>query len=319
MVLLTIGRPMEEMGWKHVTSQLLAVIAIVRFAPAYMQPLLAVCVFTMMLCIGRDFPLAYWRQLLRSPRPLLIGLLAQNGVVPLVGFALAWLFRATPEIALGIVLIVATPGGPVANAIVHFARARVDVSVSLTTLNGFFSVLTVQLIANWGFALVAGDQLDLRLPVWPTLEHIALVILLPICLGLTCQRLAGALAGRLRGFAQRAALGLLLTILALVFYGNAERIAANLGQMLPAAIVLCGSMLLLSQWFSRVLGVDRETRFAIANEVSVHNVPLAILFAEGLLQRPELAGFVAVYAPVIAFSALGWAIVHRRRSPAPVS
>jgi BASS family bile acid:Na+ symporter len=284
--------------------------------PAHLQPLLAVCVFAMMLCIGLDFSLHHWRALLRAPRPLWLGMLAQNLVVPLVGFAVAWLFRSTPEIALGIVLIVAAPGGPVANAVVHFARARIDVAVSLTTLNGVLSLFSVPLIANLGFWLLAGDQVDLRLPVEPSLRHIGLIILLPICLGLLAQ--GWSLAGRLRQVARHAALALLVLILALVFYGNAGRIAASWSQMLPAAVLLCGALLVISQGFARLFGVDRDIRFAIANEVSVHNVPLAILFADGLLQRPELAGFIAVYAPVIAVFALGWALVHRRRVGAPV-
>ena len=280
---------------------------------SYLQVLLAVCVFAMMLCIGLDFSLAHWRGVLRSPRPLWVGLLAQNLVVPLAGLLVAWCFRDQPEIALGIVLVVAAPGGPVANAFVHLARARVDVSVSLTTLNGLGSLLTVPLIANLGFVWLAGDQVDLRLPVWPTLRHIVLIILLPIALGLLCQRLGGPLLGRLRRYGRHAALGLLLLILALVFYGNAARIAAGFTQMLPAAAALCAAMLLLSYGFSRIFVVDREVRFAIAYEVSVHNVPLAILFAESLLGRPELAGFIAVYAPVIAAFALTGAWLHRRQ------
>ena len=278
---------------------------------AYLQPLLAVCIFTMMLCIGLDFSLLHWRALLRAPRPLWLGLIAQNLIVPLAGFTIAWIFRAAPEISLGIVLIVAAPGGPVANAIVHFARARIDISVTLTTLNGLFSLFTVPLIANWGFQLLANDQVNLHLPVESTLRHIGLIILLPIGLGLLAQRTR--LAGQLSLLARRGALGLLVVILGLVFYGNAGYLALHWLTMLPAAILLCATILLLSYGFSWAFGVDREIRFAIATEVSVHNVPLAILFAEELLQRPELAGFVAVYAPVIAAMALGWAVVHQRQ------
>lgn len=60
---------------------------------SYLQVLLAVCVFAMMLCIGLDFSLLHWRGVLRSPRPLWVGLLAQNLVVPLAGFLVAWCFR----------------------------------------------------------------------------------------------------------------------------------------------------------------------------------------------------------------------------------
>ena len=290
---------------------------ILRSVPADLQPLLAVCVFAMMLCIGLDFSLAHWRALMRAPKPLWLGMLAQNLLVPVLGFAIAWLFRSTPEIALGIVLIVAAPGGPVANAIVYVARARVDVSVSLTTLNGVLSLFTVPLIVNSGFALLAGDQVDLRLPVEPSLRHIGLLILLPICLGLFARR--WSVAGRLLWLARRGALVSLLLVLALVFYGNAARIAAYWTQMLPAAMLLCAALLLVSRGFARIFGADRDIAFAIANEVSVHNVPLAILFAEGLLQRPELAGFIAVYAPVIGTFALVWALFHRRRPPASVA
>jgi len=278
--------------------------------PANLQPLLAACVFVMMLCIGLDFSLRHWRQLMRQPLPLLLGILAQNLVVPAAGFAVAWLFRSTPEIALGIVLVVASPGGPVANAIVHLARARIDVSVSLTALNGVLGLLTVPLIANWGFILLAGDQVDLRLPLWPTLQHIVLIILLPIGLGVLIQQCGPpALLNRL---ARRSASIMLLLILGLVFVGCAGQIAANWQVMLPAAILLCSTLLVFSHGFARALGAAPNVRFAIATEVSIHNVPMAILFAEGLLRRPELAAFIAIYAPVIAALSLSWALWLRR-------
>lgn len=280
---------------------------------ADLQALLVACVVTMMLCVGLDFPVSSWRSLLRNPLPLWVGLAAQNLVVPLVGFAVALLFHDQSEIALGIVLIVAAPGGPIANAMVHFAGARIDISVSLTVINALASLVTVPLIASTGFALLAAENAAVRLPVAETLAHIVFIIVMPIVSGFTIQRIAGQSVARISRFA-RAGTGVMMTlILVIVCIANAQVLISHFSQMVPAALTLCLAMLTCAHLFSRFSHLDAGARFAIANESSVHNVPLALIMAEEIIHRPDLAAMIAVYAQSIGLLTLAWALIYRRR------
>ncbi len=282
-----------------------------------MQTLLSVCVFLMMFCIGLDFCWPQWRGLLRSPRPIHVGLIAQNVLTPAIAFGVAWWFRETPEIALAIILIVASPGGPVANAMVHYAGARIDLSLSLTAINGLLCLVTAPLIADWGFLLVSGRESGLHLPLAQTMRHLLVIILLPIVIGGALNHFAPTFARRLRPATRYAAMALLAGTLLIFFLLNLERIHLNFFPAITALVALCTLMLSAGTIFPRLCGLRGDLSFAIANEVSVHNVPLALLMAEGLLRRPELSGLIVLYVPVIFVLSFLYARIYRAMRKAP--
>lgn len=278
-----------------------------------MQMLLSSCVFMMMLCIGLDFCWPQWLRLLRAPRPIVVGLIAQNVGVPVMAYGVAWCFRASPEVALALILIVASPGGPVANAIVHHVGARTDLSVSLTAINGVLCLLTAPLIADLGFVLVTGLDSGLKLPLAATLTHLATIIALPIALGGILNTLLPSVVRRLLGVTRQLTLILLLGTLLLVFVLNVERIQANFQAALLALFLLSALMVAMGMLCSRLGKLTDDFGFAIASEVSVHNVPLALLMANGLLQRPELSSVIVLYVPVILVVSILNAVLYRRQ------
>ena len=278
-----------------------------------MQTLLSACVFLMMFCIGLDFSWRQWRQLLSAPKPIYVGIFAQNIITPAVAFAVAWHFRDTPEIALAIILIVASPGGPVANALVHYAGARIDLSLSLTAINGLLCLITAPLIADWGFLLVSGRESSLHLPLAQTMGHLFVIILLPIVIGSSLNHFIPLFAKRLRVVTRYLTITLLTGTLLVFFVMNVERIHLNFNQGLIALSVFCTLMMAFGLIVSRLCGLNETFSFAIANEVSVHNVPLALLMAEGILKRPDLSGIIVLYVPVIFVIALGGAQLYRYR------
>lgn len=278
-----------------------------------MQTLLSVCVFLMMLCIGLDFSFRQWQTLLQRPRPIIVGVCVQNVITPAIAYSVAWWFRDTPDIALAIVLIVASPGGPVANAIVHYAGARIDLSLSLTAINGLLCIVTAPLIADWGFMLIAGTESGLQLPLGQTMKHLLAIILLPIILGCTLSHFAAGFVMRVRRITRAATILLLTGTLLIVFVLNLERIHLNLAQEILALTALCCMMLSTGVAFSHLTGLGDDFSFAIANEVSVHNVPLALLMAEGILGRPELSGLIILYVPVIFIISISYAQLYRHR------
>lgn len=275
--------------------------------------LLPVCVFVMMMCIGLELAPRQFLDLWRRPMPLLAGIGAQLLLVPAVGFALAWLFRGIPSIALAMIIVVSVPGGAIANAIVLLARARPDISVSLSVICGLACLATTPALISLGFWLLGADAGGLQLPLASTVERILTVTALPIVAGMMLRQLAGPQARRLQALGRLLALVMLLLILALVFSITASRLAAYWHQALLAAALL-STLMLLAVWYPATLsGLDRDVAFTLSIEASLHNVPLALLIAERILGRPDLGEFIVVYAPVIVILSLGWAISFKRR------
>ncbi|MBL8488030.1 MAG: bile acid:sodium symporter [Rhodocyclaceae bacterium] len=271
-----------------------------------------VCVFVMMACIGLDLVPAQFRALLRAPKPLLVGIAGQLLVAPAAGFALAAAFAGEPAVALAMVLVVAAPGGPVANGFVFLGRGRPDVSVSLTATNGVLSLASTPLIVHLGFEWFGGAGVSIALPVGDTIAKILFMAVLPIFLGMGLRRLAGRRLAAVQRASRRLAALMLASVLALVFWASAGALADHWRTMLPGAFLLCLAMFAATSAVAALAGLDRPLRMTIATEVGVHNVPLAIVMAQSMLARPELAAFIVLYAPAVAIVALAWALRHRR-------
>ena len=284
---------------------------------AWMCGLLPVCLFTMTTLIGLDLIPGSFSALLRAPRPLVVGLVGQVLLVPVCGVALAWWFRATPEIALGMVLVVAAPGGPVSNAIVYLFGGRPELSLSLSALNGVLSLLLTPLVVALGFYWVAGQEEAVQLPLQQTLLHILTVAVLPVILGVVLRR-QGQRWVRWLPITRRLAMLMLGLVLTMVVVMTAGSIRRHWHTMLPAALLLCLLIVAATWWLARCAGLDAATRFTIATEVSIHNAPMVVLIAQVLLGRMELAAFVAVYVPCIAAITLGLGAWHRFQSQRPL-
>ena len=101
------------------------------------QILIPVTVFIIMICLGLELKLADFRRVFRFPRAILTGVIGQMILMPAMAFAIAaTLGRGNLILQIGLVLLAACPGGPLSNSFVYLARARVDLSVSLTVSTG---------------------------------------------------------------------------------------------------------------------------------------------------------------------------------------
>jgi BASS family bile acid:Na+ symporter len=269
--------------------------------------LVPACVFVMMTCIGLDVATVRFAKLLRTPRPLLLGLAGQFLVGPLCGLVVAYLFRDNADIALGLVLLVASPGGPVSNALVFLFRGLPEVSVVLTAINGVLSLITTPLIVNAGFSILAHQSVEMRLPVWSTMLHILWMVVVPIVLGLLVRNRCN-LPASVSAWARRISLLMLMSILLILISTTHERILGSLHATLPAVFLICLLILLVTAQVVRCAGMNRDMRFTIATEVSIHNVPVALLMSEVILMQPRLSGVILVYVPVITLMVSAWGV-----------
>jgi BASS family bile acid:Na+ symporter len=272
---------------------------------ALLQWLVPACVFVMMICIGLDVAPARFAALLRTPRPLVLGLLGQLVIGPVCGIAVGFLFRDHLDIALGIVLLVASPGGPVSNAMVYIFRGLPEVSVVLTAINGLVSLVTTPLIVYAGFALLAHEEAHIRLPLQGTMQHILVMVVIPMVLG-ACLRQFLRHPEALSKWARKASMGMLALILFIILYTSHERMVQGLTLMLPATLLVCLLILVGTAGLVRLSGLGPDMRFTIATEVSIHNVPVALLMSEVILMQPRLSAVILLYAPVIALLVGAW-------------
>ncbi len=268
-------------------------------------------VFLLMICLGMELAINDFRRVITYPKAVAVGISGQMLLMPAMAFAVAALWPGSLAFQVGLILLAACPGGPLSNSFVYVARARVDLSVSLTAINGLLALISTPLIASLGIRLFAGTETDIELPVLKTMGQIFALAILPVIIGMTLKARTPDWAARNDWLARRFAVALLASHIVLVLVLNADRILSGFAEMLPPA--LCFAILAQGIGYvsAKLMGLDRDTCFTIGVEVGLQNVVLAILIANLLLKRPEFSLFVVIYAASILLVIVPWIFIHR--------
>ncbi|TFV79198.1 bile acid:sodium symporter family protein [Blastococcus sp. CT_GayMR19] len=263
-----------------------------------------------MFGLGLSLTVGDFARVGRSPKAVLIALTLQLLVLPAVCFGLVLAFDLPPLLAVGLMLLAASPGGTTANLFSHLFRGDVALNITLTAVNSLIAVVTLPLITNLAIAYFdPADGGDLGLQLGKTLQ-VFVIVLVPVALGMLVRHRATAFADRM----DKQVRILSAVVLALVIVGTivAERedFFGYLSDVGLPALLFCLASLTAGFFVPRALGVVQRQAIASAFEIGVHNGTLAIAVAISVLDSVELAVPAAVYSvlmfPVAAL--FGWAI-----------
>ena len=280
---------------------------------ALIQVAIPASVFIIMICLGMGLRPENFRQVFTFPRAILTGLAGQMILMPAMAFAVAAVLgKDNPTLQIGLVLLASCPGGPLSNSFVYLGRGRVDLSVSMTAVNGFLALLTTPIIASLGIAVFAGENTDIQLPFLKTILQIFLIAILPVIIGMIIHHRFPRFCHDNQGLAKVISLILLIFHLSLVVVTNFSIIMESFHIFFFPAFIYCVLALALGYLAAMIMRLDRDIRFTIGIEVGLQNVVLAILIANVILKRPDFALFVFTYGLAALIAIFPWIYLHNR-------
>jgi BASS family bile acid:Na+ symporter len=281
--------------------------------------LLPLALGVIMLGLGLGLTVEDFRRVARYPRAVLTGLTLQVLVLPWAAFALALAFGLPPALAVGLMLLAASPGGATANIYSHLARGDVALNITLTAINSLLCLLTLPIILNLALEYFLGAGQYVPPPVRKVVE-VALIIVLPVALGMAIRAFAPQVALRAEKPVR------LLSVLVLVLLIVAA-VAQSLDVLLSYFAVV-GLACLLFNLASMGVGyaaplalkLPRRQAIAISMEIGIHNGTLAIFIALNVLQDAAMSIPAAVYSLLMFFTAAAFAFwLNRGRTPEAAS
>lgn len=275
--------------------------------------LLPLALGIIMLGLGLGLTLEDFRRVARYPRAVLTGLLLQMGVLPWVAFALALLFRLPPELAVGLMLLAASPGGATANIYSHLARGDVALNITLTAVNSVLCLITLPLILNLSLAHFLGSGQYVPPPVQKIIE-VALIILLPVSIGMAIRRYAPGFAARMEKPIRLLSV-LVLVLLIVAAVAKEWRILVDYFAAVGLACLLFNLISMGAGYAAPLaLKLPRRQAIAIAMEIGIHNGTLAIYVALNVLQNAAMSIPAAIYSLLMFFTAaaFAWRVARRR-------
>jgi bile acid:Na+ symporter, BASS family len=274
--------------------------------------------FAMMLGLGMTLHADDFRRLLRSPRAVGFGLIAQLVGLPMIAFAIASALAPSPALAIGLVLVAACPGGVTSNVICYLARGDVALSVTLTALSSVVSFLTVPFLTALAIRSFGGDGATVELGAAEMMATLFGTTATPVLLGMMCLYLRPALASRVRGYlitASTVLLVLLIVGLTARSFESEHDMASLALRATPMVALLIVVASIAGAAGGRALGLSEAMVRTLALEVGIQNVNLALVVAITLLDAPSYAGATLVYLPLMGLFATALVVLGRRTAP----
>lgn len=275
--------------------------------------LLPLALFIIMSSLGLALTLGDFKRVALYPKGATIGLINLILLSPLLGFLMAKVFGITGALAVGMVLLGASPGGTTANMMTHLARGDTALSVTMTALSSLAAVITTPLFLGLASAHFAAGDAALNLSMGPIVVKVLLITLLPLSIGMSVRALAPAFALRMEPMAKKIATGFFVLVVVAVLVSEYDEIGKNLSVVGPAVLALNVLAMTISYQIAKAAKLDSKQSTAIAIELGVHNTTLAM--AVGAMVAPALVVPAAVYGVFMFFTAGAFAkFMHKRNA-----
>jgi BASS family bile acid:Na+ symporter len=247
-----------------------------------------------MFGLGLDLTPADFARVARNPKSASVALACQLLLLPAVCFGLVLLFRLPPMLAVGMLLLSASPGGTTANLYSHLFRGDVALNISLTAINSVIAVVTLPVITNLAIAYFQPADLSLGLQFQKTIE-VFVIVLAPVAVGMTVRALRPSFARRMDRPVRIASVLILTLVILGAVASSFDLLAANILLLGGVTTAFCVISLGLGFIVPRLLNIERSQAIASAFEVGVHNATLAIVVAQAVLEQPEMSLPAAIY------------------------
>jgi BASS family bile acid:Na+ symporter len=268
-----------------------------------------------MLGLGLTLTTADFARVVTAPKAVVVSLGCQLVVLPLLCFGMVELAAVPPVFAVGMMILVASPGGTMANLFSHLARGDVALNVTLTAINSVLAVVTLPVVVGLSMNHFLADDASIGLQADKLIQVFA-VVLVPVAAGMWLNRSFPAFSQRMRGPVKKTSVVVLVVMLVGTVVQNRETIFSNMGTIGGVALALTVLSFTVGYWAPRLAGVSREQSIASAMEIGVHNAVLAMTVAASVFDSLEMVIPAAVYGTLM-FVPAGLAAFYFARKAAP--
>jgi len=241
--------------------------------------ILPVAVFIIMFGMGLTLRLADFSYILKQPKTILIGLSAQFIALPLIALLIAILFKLSPELAVGLMIISFVPSGTTSNMFTNLAKGDVALSISLTTVSSLLTSFTIPLFTVLSMKYFLGSENIIEMPLLKTMFQLLIIIILPVIVGMIIlskwKNIADKMEPLIRIFS---IVFLVLIIIAIIVKNRVEMPGFFLQTGFPV-LILNILALGLGYWLSKLFKLSQKQAITIGYEVGIQNGALALMIA----------------------------------------
>ena len=249
-----------------------------------------------MLGLGLGLSIQDFKRVITTPKDFSVGIICQLILLPIVAYIIVLILRLPIEIALGLMIIAAAPGGVTSNVLTKFANGDVALSISLTAVGSLISIISVPFIIFTSADLLGVTQMSKEITMTGIALKMALVVTIPVIIGMIIRFFANnfissnlKVINKITGF-------LFLIVFIAVWIEERENIFNYLAQAGIAVLILNIIMMILAFYIAKFFASGNPQKKSIALECGLQNGTLAVFVATQIFDKVAYVVPTAAYA-----------------------
>lgn len=259
--------------------------------------LLPVSLAIIMLGMGMTLVPSDFTRIAKYPKAVLIGLTNQLILLPLIGFILVSLFGFDFNMAIGIMILAACPGGPTSNLITQVCKGNIALSVTLTALSSFISILSIPFILSYSFSYFGNEAgLTIELPIVDMLLQIVVITVIPISIGMLIRKFKSELAMRMEKPMRIASTVIFILVFIAVVAANLKLLGSVIEKVGLVTLLLNIATMSLGFLSAKMFKLDFKSSISITIESGIQNGTLAFVIATTILNNIEMGIPIGAYS-----------------------
>ena len=265
-----------------------------------------------MLALGLGLTGQDFLRVAKQPKDFLVGLICQLILLPVIAFLLLKIFNLPLEIALGVMIIAAAPGGVTSNVLTKFANGDVALSISLTAIISLISIISVPFIVFKSAELLAVTEISKEISMIGISMKMFLVVTLPVIIGMLIRKFATNFVISKSQFIERISVFLFVIVFAAIWVEEWENIMGYIKQAGLITLVLNIVMMFIGYYVAKFLASGVSQRKSISLECGLQNGTLAVFVASQLFTDITYLIPTATYAIVMFLTSIIYVFIVRK-------
>ena len=271
-----------------------------------------ICLALIMLGLGTSLSVQDFTRVIKHPKDFSIGMVCQMILLPIIAFALVQVFNTPIELALGVMIIAAAPGGVTSNVLTKFANGDVALSISLTAVISLLSILTVPFIIFQSAELLNITYLEKNVSMIGIAFKMFFVVTLPVIIGMLLKRFLPNFINTKTKLIQRISIILFVIVFAAIWIEEWNRIANFISQAGLIALTLNIVMMLVGYFVAKQFASGIAQRKCISLECGLQNGTLAIFVSTQLFDDIVYMVPTAAYALIMFITSIIFVFIIRK-------
>ncbi|OTH00677.1 bile acid:sodium symporter family protein [Acinetobacter sp. ANC 4973] len=278
--------------------------------------LLPLALAIIMIGLGLELTPKDFTRVTKQPKAVLIALFCQLVILVSIAFIICKVLALPPLLAVGLMLLAASPGGSTANLFSYLFKGDIALNITLTAINSVIAAFTLPFIVNFAIQHFMNDGQEISLQFSKILQVFAIIIV-PVGIGMLIRHYAPHFTEKLNKPLRIFAVSFLVLIIIGAITKERHQILAYLAQVGLATVLFCLCSLLIGYFVPRLLGINSAQARACAFEIGIHNSTLAMTIALTVMASSTVAMPAAVYSIFMYVFAAVFGMLLNKFAPQP--